>query len=176
MLTIITGPRGIGKTTALLAFIDRLKRDNRSPAGLITPPVFDSHGKKCGFSAMNVLSGEKWELARMDKDLRGPVFGPFFFSREGFTKALALLAGALDSETSPFILDEIGPLELNKKTGFYPILPRLDKAACRVDVFLVIRPELIEEFRTDYVRNSRCRIVEINRMNRNEPDLFNTTL
>jgi len=175
MLIIITGPRGVGKTTALTSYIQKLRIENRIPKGILTPPRLDGKGVKIGFDAMSAETGESWELARMDKNLKGPSFGPFSFSDEGFKRALKLLESNLkEGLTSPFFLDEIGPLELHREAGFIPVLPKIVEAAEKKDVYLVIRPELIEEFISRFGSNEPCKIITVTSENRNYPALFDT--
>ncbi|MBN2657260.1 MAG: hypothetical protein JXR86_09385 [Spirochaetales bacterium] len=174
MLHIVTGPRGIGKTTALLSFINRLILSGIHPEGILTPAIKDDLGRKCGFSAKNIANNDLWELARTDRALKGPVHGPFSFSSKGFEKALSIIEESLKQNRNIFFLDEIGPLELKRKAGFYPILPELDKAALTGEIFVVIRPELINLFKSDYVHESPCRIISVSLRNRENPDLFNT--
>jgi len=175
MLVIITGPRGAGKTTALQSHIQRLRHEERKPKGLLTPPLLDENGLKTGFDAMSAETGEFWELARCDKKLEGPSYGPFSFSSEGFQRALKLLDADLQKGlSSPFFLDEIGPLELHGEAGFFPLLPKLAEASEKRDIYLVIRPELIDEFLSRYAENCPREIININSKNRDNPDLFNT--
>lgn len=174
MLNIITGPRGIGKTTALLAFIDRLKKEGEKTAGILSPAHFNGGNEKNGFDAEDQGTGERWQMARMDTSLDGPSFGPFSFSAAGLEKALNILRTALAEPAGPFFLDEIGPLELRKGLGFSPILPLLGEAARKRDVFLVIRPELIDEFLDRFAGAAESRIITITEENREDPRLFST--
>lgn len=167
MLHIITGKRGIGKTTTLLAYIEDLKGKGVSFSGIVTPPVFNRKGEKTGFDAKDIKTGESWALGRSDKKLDGPQYGPFSFSQSGFAKTMKSMKLGLESSDKFLFLDEIGPLELHRKKGFYSFLPEIDEAALHKEISLVIRPELIDEFLEKYIKLSTWRIIGITKENRN---------
>jgi len=171
MITIITGTRGIGKTNLILKFLQELKDSGRIAYGIITPPLFDSHRIKIGFSALNVSTGEKWELARTDKKLTGPTYGPFHFSNVGFTRANEILSGSMKQKKSIIFLDEIGPLELKHQKGYYPSLPLLAETGSAQKLFIVIRPELIERFANLYFPGVQYRIITVTSENRDHIDI-----
>ena len=79
---LLTGRRGVGKTTVCQAVAELARRRGYRPAGVITPALYacpeqsrrDSHGVKAGFEAVDVGSGERWLLARTDPST---IFRPF---------------------------------------------------------------------------------------------------
>ncbi len=79
MITIITGDRGIGKTTLLLNRIEELKNKETHASGIMTPAIYNANGEKAGFYALNVADGEQWELGRSDKKNSRPILWSFFF-------------------------------------------------------------------------------------------------
>ncbi len=173
MITIITGSRGVGKTTLLLNLIEKLKNMGTHPSGIITPAVHDGDGKKVGFYALDVTAGERWELGRSDKDLEGLSYGPFSFSERGFNRAIEILTKALTEGSEDVFLDEIGPLELEKGYGFSSILSLISGFNINRNLYLVIRPELIDEFVSRFLAEKEYRIIEITLENREGIDLFN---
>ncbi len=132
---ILTGERGVGKTTLCL----ELATGRPEFAGIVSPPVFDFAGTKLGFSALCLETGERWDLGRSDADLGGPRYGKYSFSAEGFARAIGCLEHALHLPDRIVVLDEIGPLEMQRHEGFAPILPLLNEAS---RLLLVTRPEL----------------------------------
>lgn len=166
MIIIITGTRGIGKTTLLLKLIEELKKNGTPLSGIMTPAIYDKDKNKVGFYALNVANGEQWELGRSDKLLEGPSYGPFSFSERGFNRANEILEKVLTNDPVDLFLDEIGPLELEKGYGFSPILSLINSFDINRNLYLVIRPELIDEFVSRFIQRKEYRIIEITLENR----------
>jgi len=168
MIIIITGSRGAGKTTFLLKLISELKNKDSHPSGILTPAIYNKDVDKVGFYAFDINTGEKWELGRSDKNLEGPSYGPFYFSEAGFDKANEILKKVLCKGSEDVFLDEIGPLELEKGYGFSSVLSLISSFNIDHNLYLVIRPELIDEFIRRFIPKTEYRIVEITPENRNE--------
>ncbi len=166
MIFIITGSRGVGKTTCLLKLIEEKKIKGTFPSGIMTPAIYNANGNKLGFYALNVATSEQWELGRSDKLLGGPSYGPFSFNEGGFIRANEILKKILTEGSGDVFLDEIGPLELTKGYGFYPVLAPINKFDINRNLYLVIRPELIDEFLGRYLADNEYRIIEITTNNR----------
>jgi len=174
MITIITGSRGVGKTTLLLKLIEEKKIKGSFSSGIMTPAIYNVNGDKVGFYALNVADGEQWDLGRSDKKLAAPSYGPFSFSGTGFTKANEILEHTLTSGLENVFLDEIGPLELEKGCGFFPILSLISSFDINRNLYLVIRSELIDEFIHRFISENEYRIVEITLENRDVIDFYNS--
>jgi len=166
MINIITGSRGIGKTTFLQKFKEQLIEKRTPPSGIMTPAIYTPNGDKIGFYALNVANGEQWELGRSDRTLDGPSYGPFSFSKRGFVKANKILKQVLIKGTKDLILDEIGPLELERGYGFLPILPYINNFSSNRNVYLVIRQSLIDDFIRRFIPKTEYIIVEMTAENR----------
>ncbi len=173
MITIITGSRGVGKTTFLLKLIDELKNKGKHPSGIMTPAIYNGDNEKVGFYALNVASGDQWELGRSDKHLDGTSYGPFYFSERGFIKANKILEQVLSKGPEDVFLDEIGPLELEKRYGFSPILPLIHNFGINRNLYLVIRQSLIYEFVSRFIGKKEYRVIEVTLENRNEIEIIN---
>lgn len=172
MITIITGERGIGKTTFLLKKCGLFYNNIHAVSGILTPPIFNDRSIKIGFSALDLSNKNKWELARTDIELKGPSYGPFKFSSKGFEKANNVIINALNQGLSPVFIDEIGPLELSKKSGFYPCLSHMGRIKDTEDLFIVIRPDLISEFSERVIPEKKYRIITVTEENRDHLELF----
>ena len=166
MITIITGSRGVGKTTLLLKLMEEIKNKGIHPSGIMTPAIYNENNDKVGFYALNVTNGEQWELGRSDKKLEGPSYGPFSFSEIGFIKANGILEKVMVEGPSDIFLDEIGPLELEKGYGFSPILSLISRFNINRNLYLVIRPELTDEFVSRFLAEKEYRVIEITMNNR----------
>jgi len=97
-----------------------------------------------GFEALDVGSGQRWPLARTDQKLDGPRVGPYIFDPAGLTRALEVLKRAATSGCDLFMVDEIGPLELEQGKGFAPILDLLPVNGPR-NTLIVVRPALLDQ-------------------------------
>jgi nucleoside-triphosphatase THEP1 len=149
---ILTGERGSGKTMLCL----ELARGRPGFVGIVSPAIFDSSGRKVGFSALCLRTGEQWDLGRSDTVLDGPLHGKYSFSAAGIVRAIRCLQAALELPGRIIVLDEIGPLEMEQHGGFAPVLPLLGNAARLLvvtrPVFVagleeLIQPCRVEEFR-----------------------------
>ncbi|RLD29272.1 MAG: hypothetical protein DRI73_11045 [Bacteroidetes bacterium] len=173
MIFIITGSRGVGKTTILLKLIEELKKNGTHSSGIMTPAVYNEENNKVGFYALNVANDEQWELGRSDKLLSGPSYGPFSFNEKGFTKANEILEHVLISGSGDVFLDEIGPLELSKRYGFFPNLSLIRSFDIHRNLYLVIRRSLIDQFVSKYLAGKDHTIIEITMQNRGKTVLYN---
>jgi len=157
---ILTGDRGTGKTTLCLALAALSPRYT----GLVCPPLLDGAGSRIGFAARCLATGEEWVLGRSDVELDGPRYGRFCFSGVGIARAVDCLRGALlharpgrpaAREAAPgqvVVIDEIGPLELERGGGLAPVLPLLAAAG---DLLLVARPSLVDGIQALVPRHRR---------------------
>lgn len=166
MITIITGSRGVGKTTFLLKQIAKLKKQGHYPSGVMTPAMYDNDGRKVGFFALDISSSEQWELGRSDKLLCGPSYGPYSFSEMGFARANKILNQVLREGSEDVFLDEIGPLELEKNYGFISVLSLISGFNLKRNLYLVIRSELIEKFTIRFIGENDFKIIRITQENR----------
>jgi len=165
---ILTGDRGVGKTTWILALCRYWKEVNRPFFGTAEPKIFEN-GELVGIAARDLASGQKRTLAVRD-DEPGLRIGRWRFLEEVI--AFANECYQPDILEGIAVIDEIGALELQGlglsvpwgalKNGRYP------------RALLVVRPELVEEVQS---RMAGDRLIisfsaEILRMGPNEMDLF----
>jgi nucleoside-triphosphatase THEP1 len=130
---ILTAERGVGKTTLCL----ELARAHPGFRGIVSPAILDSEGRKVGFSCLCLETGDRWELGRADIRLEGPLYGKYSFSADGLARAVACAQWAIVQPGGVTVIDEIGPLELERGAGFAPLLDMLASAG---DLLLVTRP------------------------------------
>jgi nucleoside-triphosphatase THEP1 len=234
---LLTGRRGVGKTTVCQAIADLARCRGYRPGGVITPALYDGHGVKVGFEALDVGSGERWPLARTDPstlrlrsgqagsghrwELGGPRVGSYSFDPAALDRALKVLRRVAHTATvvgdktrlksllrtsqslpnrsrritNPprakrkgdcstnselftagcdlFMIDEIGPLELEQGGGFAPILdllPLEEKAspdAKTTHTLIVVRPALLDQLRLR-LRGIECTVFSVTEENRDE--------
>ncbi|MBN2322446.1 MAG: hypothetical protein JXQ30_01830 [Spirochaetes bacterium] len=142
---ILTGEIGIGKTTACRKAVQNASGRGFSAGGVLTPPIYVD-GKKTGFFAEDLRTGERWVLGTRDSGaaVEGPVYGIYRFSIDGFKRAYEALKTAVVERCGLIVLDEIGPLEIVHKKGFFRILGPLFDVK-HAYLLLVVRPSLVED-------------------------------
>jgi nucleoside-triphosphatase THEP1 len=149
---ILSGGRGSGKTSLCM----ELAKACSDYAGIVCPNLLDAHGRETGKSALCLSSGESWQIARSDAELDGPRLGRFSFSAGGMERAAACIRAAVLAPSKICIMDEIGPLELDRDMGLAPVLPLLSSA---VRLLIVVRPGLEERVSALIPRHERRRII-----------------
>lgn len=142
---MLTGKIGLGKTTACRKAVKKAVEKGIKAGGILTPPIY-SNGKKIGFSAEDLSTGERWILGSKDTGpgSTGTVFGMYRFLIGGFARAFGVLKTAIADRCGLIVLDEIGPLEVVHKKGFWRILETLFDVKDAY-LLLVVRPSLIED-------------------------------
>jgi nucleoside-triphosphatase THEP1 len=161
---LLTGRRGAGKTTVCRAVAELARRRGYRSDGVITPALYNSHGAKVGFEVVDVGSGERWPLARTDWDLDGPQVGPYSFDPAALAKALQVLRRAFTAGCDLFMVDEIGPLELEQGKGFAPILDLLPVKG-PMHTLIVVRPELLDQLLL-HLRDTESTVFNVTEENR----------
>jgi nucleoside-triphosphatase THEP1 len=138
-LVIVSGPRGSGKTTACLRLIKRARRREVICAGIVSPARFQA-GRKVGIDVLDVRSGERRALAEADQlpgELRTLAFR---FDPNAVAWGAEHLNTACPCDI--LVVDELGPLELERSQGWVNALDVLRDGQFRLAV-IVVRPELV---------------------------------
>mmetsp|Transcript_5704 Transcript_5704/g.16845 ORF Transcript_5704/g.16845 Transcript_5704/m.16845 type:complete len:203 (-) Transcript_5704:26-634(-) len=124
---LVTGQPGCGKTTAVKALADALRRDGAKLRGFYTDEVRGGGGR-VGFDVVTVPNGDRGVLSRKGRD--GPKCGQYGVDVEAF-EALALPTLADADEPEIYVLDEIGRMEL-KSAAFAARVEALLKRGVRL--------------------------------------------
>lgn len=143
-LTLVTGPRGAGKTHWCMDLAERARAAGMDVRGLVSPAIFDVIGK-AGYDLLDLASGERRRLAHRIGEAKvdlatqdwGMVVDTLLWGNE-------ILRGIDGCDL--FILDEAGPLEFVRGVGLIAGLDLLD-ARRDFPCFLAIRPSLLETAR-----------------------------
>jgi len=140
-IMIITGDIQIGKTTLCREVMEQAKRKGIDVAGLLSPAVFEED-KKIGIDALNVRSEKSRRLAELrGENSRGLETRRWSFLPEAVEWGNQVLQDSVPCDL--LIIDELGPIELEKEQGWVEGLKAIDSRkflACLV----VIRPHLVE--------------------------------
>lgn len=150
---LLSGPVGVGKTSVAAQVVELARSRGLAYGGLLAPALINRSGKKVGIYGVNLLTGERRVLARTDRDLGGPVVGPYSFDENALSWALSVVELAMNRVETPagdvghcdlVVVDEIGKLELWRRIGLAPILPRLASGEAAHSLVLV-RDALLAE-------------------------------
>ena len=143
-IIVLSGERGVGKTTLCGDMIRNRRGRGLRCAGILQPGRFSPDGTKDGFDLIDVETNER-KLAGNgagSADLGTPL-GKWTIDAGVFRWADEILAKI--AETDVLIVDELGRLEFDAKTGLISAFDALRRANYR-EAFVVIRPEKIAAF------------------------------
>ncbi|MCR4407944.1 MAG: nucleoside-triphosphatase [Anaerolineae bacterium] len=143
IVALVSGEIGAGKTTICQKVVESARTRGVTCGGLSTPALVE-HGRKVGIVGVDLRSGERRVMARIDRDLGGPRVGCYYFMADAFPWANAVIASAVEAGCDLLVVDEIGPLELMQGGGLIPALDLLDAIP---RALVVVRLSLVEALR-----------------------------
>jgi nucleoside-triphosphatase THEP1 len=153
---IITGERGVGKTTLCQRVVEEACRRGWQARGVISPARMEGNGNnlyKIGIDLLDLSSGERFQLAQRIPDDAGSNTGKngeVMTKRWAFDPQVLALGSRILAKSVPcdlLVVDELGPLEFERGEGWVEGLAALDSGLYRV-ALVVIRPELLEVARS----------------------------
>ncbi len=139
-LILITGPSGSGKTRWCLDFVKLTRASGHDPAGLVSPAIFKDN-LKVGIDLLNVASDEQLHLALRRSEAGGDHFPAHWNLNPEVLEWGNVILGQLIS-CNLLILDELGPLELERGGGLTNGIELVSRRAYRL-ACVVIRPSLV---------------------------------
>lgn len=143
-LTLVTGPRGSGKTLWCMDLIGRARARGLQPGGLISPSIFIDN-IKIGIGLKDLQTGEQRRLAHRkgaeDGDIQTQDWQLVAETLEWGNSVLERLEAC-----DLFILDEMGPFEFEHGVGLVEGLRIIDTVQ-DFPCVVVIRPSLMEQAR-----------------------------
>ena len=137
---ILSDKKGIGKTTALQNWI----KNNRKFRGVLSPIV---NGRR-----MFQIIGTD-EFIPMETESKDLSVGKYVFDKRSFEIAENSVRKALLDDKNPvMIIDEIGPLEINKNLGLHNLVNKLipDIQVRELTLIFVVRISCLKEFIEKY--------------------------
>jgi len=137
-LVLWTGKRHSGKTTGAARLVRAARAKGYSVAGLVAPAVYRD-STLIGFDAVDLRSRQRAALARDN----GGTTGRFDFLAEGLGLGNASLSPAATASADLVVVDEFGPLELNRQ-GWRRSVDLLVQSSEAI-ILLVVREELADE-------------------------------
>ena len=142
----IYGSSGCGKTRFVEELVRQVTERGFNCRGVCSPAIFEE-GLKTGITVQLIPGGENRQLARLAQAGDGQVFGKWHMFPETMTWALEYLKTDVYSDL--WVIDEIGPYEVEKGLGWAAILPRLGNLPSKVTL-ITYRQSLITYFRKHY--------------------------
>lgn len=140
LLFLITGSRGAGKTTFCASLAQAARDAGWQVAGLLSQPVFEGH-QRTAIDAESLRSGEKRRLAVRSET---PTPGSHYWRFDDATIDWGNLVYQDSTPCDLLVVDELGPLELDRGEGLQSALQAIDSKAYAIAV-VVIRAELLGE-------------------------------
>jgi len=141
-LILLTGDRGSGKTTLLQRLIADCHFNKIDFAGLLSPAVFEN-GEKIAIDLLEVGSGIRRRLAETRKlNSSGIMTDHWVFDSQTIEWGNRILASL--PQCGLFVLDELGPIELERGQGLIEGIAAVNRGNFR-QAIVVVRPELIED-------------------------------
>lgn len=115
----------------------------------------------CGYDLHHLKSGKEIAFIRLNEKLPAgwdscADMEKYSFSGEGLQFADKILRNINEG---PVYIDEIGPLEIIEKKGFYPILQELFKN--KKNIYLTVRQELISSFISEFLIREQITVTKI---------------
>jgi len=146
-IILLTGWRGVGKTTFCQKLAVRARDAGWRVGGLLSPARIEGKNKT-GIWVEDLASGQRRLLASNQQgELHGVQQGQWTFHPPTLAWSQAALKRALPCDL--FILDELGPLEFDHHQGWALGFDLLASNDYRL-ALVVIRPEYIPSFQTRF--------------------------
>ncbi len=159
VITLLSGASGSGKTLLCLRAVAVARAAGLTVRGVLTPGRYAADGTRIEIDLLDPATAQCWPLAVRHEQGAGAPGGAgapdgaaesvatlhWQFVPDALARGAALLAasGACDL----LVIDEIGPLELERNQGWVVALDVLRAAAYR-RALVVIRPSLVEALLT----------------------------
>jgi nucleoside-triphosphatase THEP1 len=132
-ILLISGKQGVGKTTLCRKVVLQAQAAGRTCGGVLTFAVEGTERR----AVVNVQTGEARPLTVSQGGVR---LGRFRFDPRTLEWGKEILARAIPCDL--FVVDEIGPLEIERQEGWVRALDLLRDGSFRL-ALIVVRPELI---------------------------------
>ncbi len=141
-ITVITGETQSGKTTYLKKYLKSLKKESSTIIGGIIAHGIDKNGERLGFEIEDIASGKRELFCNNIKEEGDIRSGRFYFKKKGIGFGERALNNAINT-SNLLVIDEIGPLELDKKV-WYDIIQKAT-AMENLDMIWVVRKKILNK-------------------------------
>jgi len=155
VVVLVSGWRGVGKTTALLTVRAAALDVGLSVGGFLSVARTGARGEKNGIDLMDAATGAVVPLATVGGD--GAVrTGHYTFNPAALDAGLRFADAGQAADV--FFVDELGPLELERGAGWAAVIPLITARAYGA-ALVVVRPELIDRAREQLALTGGAAIV-----------------
>lgn len=167
MFILLTGKSSAGKTTACWKALPGLRATGVKVAGFISPPLLDATGRKTGIEMVDLTSGEHRTFARVVAADEEATIGVYRLVDGAIEWAREVLAAALVADHDWLVVDEIGPLELERGEGFVFALAPLADPVRVPNAIVLVRAALADRLADRLGRPDLVKVT-VTRENRTE--------
>jgi nucleoside-triphosphatase THEP1 len=145
-LYVLTGQVNSGKTRTLRHWLCEWEAEGLSLGGIVSDALWNFN-IKIGYDLCDLSTGQSWPVIREQGSPCHTQIGRFHLDSEKMQEVIRI---ARDTPTCDLlVLDEIGPLELERKAGFHDLLTGyLSERNCSLCV--VVRNSLLDAFLKHY--------------------------
>ena len=142
-ILVISGWRGVGKTTLCQRLVASARDAGWEVSGLVSPARVEN-SLKTGIMVEDLRTGQRRLLAScLEGELQGIRLGPWTFDDGVFDWGNQVLLSALPCDM--LVLDEIGPLEFDRSQGWLESFRVLASNSYQLAI-VVVRPECVDLF------------------------------
>ena len=159
MIFVLTGPVHSGKTTFLNKLIHRLERINIRIEGLLSFAIWENQ-KTIGYDLFDLKEKKSSPFIRRKGSAFWQKVGSYYFIPDGLAKAKELIVNGREAKL--LVVDEIGPLELERR-GLWPALESV-LLSPPDNLILVIRENRLKDF-LDLITGREVEIFDIQEKN-----------
>ena len=139
-ILVLSAPSGTGKTTACRRVVQLAKAARFREAGLLSLPVYRNGAKDA--IVLYEVHGHSWRtLARAHGEIQAPQVGIWVFEQRALAWGQQVLASLPACDL--LVIDEIGPLEIERGVGLTNAFDVLRRPGCRL-ALVSLRPSLVE--------------------------------
>jgi len=146
MIIVVTGSKGVGKSSSLAETAKIIKKYNKSVGGIISPSIWEN-GERCGYDLINLADGSKRLLATKAENVLKDAFryGAFYFSCNAIIAGnMAILDGLC---TDVLIVDEIGNMEIAGQ-GWAESIPLVRER--KLPLVLSVREDVVDKLYREF--------------------------
>jgi len=141
-ILVLSGPSGCGKTRLCARVVEMARAQGLAVGGVLTVPRYSGE-HKVGLDVQDVRTARSWPLAEGAAGPDGPTTGAWYFHTSGLEAGRQALEHAVPCHI--LVVDELGPLELDRGGGWRAALDVLASGQFRLGL-AVVRPALVPRF------------------------------
>lgn len=160
----LTGPPGVGKTTAIRLIARDLGRRGKKVGGMVSSEIRDAGGR-VGFQLEDIATHKVGILAHSQEKPRDafPTVGKYYVNLFDIERIGAAAIRNAVNMTDVIVIDEIGPMELKSKEFIAAVEFALDSEK---DIIGTIHRLCAHPLISSIKSNANCRLIEVSLHNR----------